>query len=137
MKDKEIKRYEEIKMTYYNLCFNNCQGFCCEIEKILFGKIKVIHTFDYYLEEFFITFFKNFKLEKLKSKYEKELKQKNEELFKLNVKNIEDFRNKMISNQSGSFSSKILGKNYFEKDIAYYKKLIENWYSLKYDDYLN
>ena len=136
MKDKEIKIYEETKMTYYNLLFKNCQGFCCEIEKILFGETKAVHNFDYYLGEFFSTFFKNFKLEKLKSEYEKEIKQKNEELFKSNVKNIEDFRKKMISAPS-DFSHILFGKNYFDRDIAYYKKLIEKWYSLKYDDYLN
>ena len=137
MKKEEIKRYEKTKMTYYNLCFKNCQHFVCEIEKILFGKIKGVHTFDYYLEQFFYTFFKQIKFEKLKSKYEKEINEKNKELFKLNVKNIEIFKNKMISNPSNSFFVKILGKNYFYKDISYYKKLIEGWYSLKCDNYLN
>ena len=136
LKKKETERYEKTKMTYYNLCFKNCQDFACEIEKILFGKIQGVHSFDYYLDQFFGTFFKNIELEKLKSKYEKEINEKNKELFKLNVKNIKDFREKMISNPSDSIFAKMLGKNYFDKDISYYKKLIEEWYSLKYDNYL-
>ena len=136
MKKKETEKYEKTKMTYYNLCFKNCQNFVCEIEKILFGKIQGVHSFDYYLDQFFGTFFKKIKLEKLKSKYEKEINEKNKELFKLNVKNIKDFREKMISNPSDSIFAKMLGKNYYDKDISYYKKLIEEWYSLKYDNYL-
>ena len=136
MKKTETEKYEKTKMTYYNLCFKNCQNFVCEIEKILFGKIQGVHSFDYYLDQFFGTFFKKIKLEKLKSKYEKEINEKNKELFKLNVKNIKDFREKMISNPSDSIFAKMLGKNYYDKDISYYKKLIEEWYSLKYDNYL-
>jgi len=52
MKKKETERYEKTKMTYYNLCFKNCQHFVCEIEKILFGKIKGVHNFYYYLDNF-------------------------------------------------------------------------------------
>ena len=124
MKNKETKRYEKTKMTYYNICFINCQYFVCKIEKILFGKIQGVHSFDYYLDQFFCTFFKNIELEKLKSKHETEINEKNKELFKINVKNIKDFREKMISNPSNSIFAKMLEKNYFDKDISYYKKLI-------------
>ena len=56
-KNKEAKKFEEEGKTYYNIFHYNCQHFACEIEKILFNKIKTCHYFDYYLFEFFQTFF--------------------------------------------------------------------------------
>ena len=50
IKDKETKKFEEEGKAYYNLIHHNCQHFACEIEKILFGKIKFWHSFDYYLD---------------------------------------------------------------------------------------
>ena len=82
IKDEETKRFEEKNSTYYNLCFNNCQHFCCDIEKYLFGNIKNWHSFDYYLNEFFKFFYPNIDITNLKSKYEEELKKKNEDIFK-------------------------------------------------------
>ena len=58
-KNKEAKKFEEEGKTYYNIFHYNCQHFACEIEKILFNTIKTCHHFDYYLIEFFQTFFAN------------------------------------------------------------------------------
>ena len=68
IKNKEIKSFNEKGAIYYNLCFRNCQHFACDIEKILFGKIQIWHSFDYYLEEFYKIFFPNINLKKLKYK---------------------------------------------------------------------
>ena len=82
-KDKEKKKYEEKNCIYYNACFNNCQHFCCEMEEVLFGKIQGWHSFDFYLNQFYITFFPT----EFKLKYEEELKKKNDEIFKRNLNN--------------------------------------------------
>ena len=87
-KDKEKKKYEENNRIYYNACFNNCQHFCCEIEKVLFGSIQIWHSFYYYLNEFYITFFPSINITELKLKYEEELKKKNDEIFKRNLNSI-------------------------------------------------
>ena len=55
-KNQEIEFFREKNEVYYNVCFNNCQHFACEIEKFLFYKIKVFHLFDYYLDQFFLKF---------------------------------------------------------------------------------
>ena len=65
----------------------------------------------------------------LKLKYENSIKKENEELFKLNLKNIKDYY-EMI-NKISEREIIIL------KDELFYKKKIEKWYSLKCDDYLN
>lgn len=57
IKKKETERFNNNGCVYYNFTFRNCQHFVCDIEKILFGKIKVWHSFDYYLDQFFIEFF--------------------------------------------------------------------------------
>ena len=75
-------------MTYYNAVSYNCQDFSCNIEKIIFGKTKTWHSFDYYINDFFSTFFPNYDINNLKMKYENDLKIKNKELYKLNVKKI-------------------------------------------------
>ena len=97
-KNKEVKILEENGKTYYNACFNNCQHFACDIEKILFGYIKSWHSFDYYLDDFYNTFFPNINLNKLKAEYESKLYNENEKLFKLNVKEIQKIElNKNLS----------------------------------------
>ena len=68
-KNEEIKNYEKEGKTYYNLFHNNCQHFACEVEKILFGKIKTWHAFDYYIYEFFENFFPNIDINILKNLY--------------------------------------------------------------------
>ena len=84
-KDIETKKFKEEGKTYYNALHNNCQHFACDIEKILFNSIKVWHSFGYYLEEFFKTFFPNININKIKEIHEKKIKEKNKELFKKNV----------------------------------------------------
>ena len=54
IKDKETKKFEEEGKTYYNLFHYNCQHFACEIEKVLFNKIKIWHSFNYGLNSFLI-----------------------------------------------------------------------------------
>ena len=99
-KNEESKRFEEKGETYYNALFNNCQYFACDIEKILFGEIKGWHSFDFYLDEFYDKFFPNINLEIIKLKYENSLKKENEELFKLNIKNIKEYyKSKMMADK--------------------------------------
>ena len=69
IKDEEKKRYNEEGNIYYNFAHKNCQHFVCDIEKLLFGEIKVWHSFDYYLVDFFNKFFPNVDINKLESKY--------------------------------------------------------------------
>ena len=64
IKDEEKKRYNEKGNTYYHLVHKNCQHFVCDIEKLLFGEIKVWHSFDYYLDDFFNKFFPNVDINK-------------------------------------------------------------------------
>ena len=66
IKDEELKCFKEKGSVYYNLIHRNCQHFACDIEKILFGAIKVWHSFDYYIEEFFLKFFTNIDINKWK-----------------------------------------------------------------------
>ena len=84
-KDDETKKFKEEGKTYYNALHNNCQHFACEIEKILFGSIRVWHSFEYYLQEFFETFFPNININKLKDRHQKNINEKNKELFKKNI----------------------------------------------------
>ena len=68
-KNEEIKNYEKEGKTYYNLFHNNCQHFACEVEKILFGNIKIWHSFDYYVYDFFENFFPNIDINTIKNLY--------------------------------------------------------------------
>lgn len=121
IKNKEIQSFNKEKKVYYNLATRNCQHFACDIEKILFGQIQMLHSFDYYIDEFYNDFFPNININKLQLKYDNDVKMKNEELFKLNIKTIEEYKNK-------NSDSPLLQEQ---------KKRIESWYSLKYDDFLN
>ena len=78
------------------------------------------HSFDYYLDEFYNHFFPNININKLQLKYDNDVKMKNEELFKLNIKTIEEYINKNSESQL----------------LQEQKKRLESWYSLKYDDFL-
>ena len=132
-KNKESKRFEEKGETYYNATFKNCQHFACDIEKILFGEIKGWHSFDFYLDEFYDKFFPNINLEIIKLKYENSLNKENEELFKLNLKNIKEYyTSKMMADKISEIDKKEL-----EEEELFLKKKIEKWYSLKCNDYLN
>jgi hypothetical protein len=66
-KNEEKKNFEKEGKTYYNLLHNNCQHFACEVEKILFGKIKIWHAFDYYIYDFFENFFPNIDINTFKN----------------------------------------------------------------------
>ena len=123
-KIKEIKSLEENGKINYNVCFSNCQHFVCDIEKTLFGYIKSWHSFDYYLDEFYNYFFPNINLNKLKEKYERELHEKNEELFKLNFQKIKE----MKINSKSLFGFK---GRYAIKRI---KEEVEELFSMKFDD---
>lgn len=96
------------------MCFNNCQHFCCDIEKYLFGNIKNWHSFDYYLNEFFKFFYPNIDITNLKSKYEEELKKKNEDIFKKNVINITN-----VEGEKNKYEIKSLIYEIFENYINY------------------
>ena len=76
LKEREAERYEEKKRTFYHLIFKNCQEFCCDIEKYIFGKIISWHSFDYYINEFYKNFFLKMDITKWKLKYEEDLKKK-------------------------------------------------------------
>lgn len=73
----------------------------------------MLHSFDYYLYEFYNYFFPNISLNKLKLKYDNDLKMKNEELFKLNIKSIKEYIN----------------KNSDSPLIQEQKKRIESWFT--------
>ena len=80
IKDEEKKRYNEKGNIYYNLAHKNCQHFACDIEKLLFGEIKVWHSFDYYLDDFFNKFFPNIDINILKSKHQEDINKINEKI---------------------------------------------------------
>ena len=135
-KDKESKRFKEKGEVYYNLLHYNCQHFVCDIEKILFGKMKGNHSFDYYLDEFYNKFFPNVDMDKLKSKYEKELNEKNVELFKQNINRIKE-HSKAESKYENEFNPLyILKRKKIEK--KWYKKIrkIEDLFGFKCTDYI-
>ena len=94
IKDEEKKRYNEKGNIYYNLAHKNCQHFACDIEQLLFGEIKVWHSFDYYLDDFFKKFFPNVDINILKSKHKEDIIKKNEEIEKQNKEIILEFENK-------------------------------------------
>ena len=127
-KNKEAKKFKENGKTYYNAISRNCQHFVCDIERILFGYIKLWHSFDYYLEEFYNHFFPYIDLNKLKTEYKRKLHNENEKLFKLNVKEIQkiEFKKDLPNEKIKEL------KKYFEK----LKKKIEKLFCLKYEDYL-
>ena len=127
-KNEELKKFEEKGSIYYNVCFNNCQHFACDIEKILFDKIQSWHSFNFYLDQFYEHFFPNIDLKILRLKYENTLKKENEELFKLNIKKIKDYISKLMNDKISERR-----KESIENTL---KERIEDLYSLKYDDYL-
>ena len=140
-KDKESKRFKEKGEVYYNLLHNNCQHFVCDIEKILFGKMKGNHSFDYYLDEFYNKFFPNVDMDKLKSKYEKELNEKNVELFKQNINRIKEHSKAIMYKLKSKYENEFnplynLKRKKIEK--KWYKKIrkIEDLFGFKCTDYI-
>ena len=141
LKDKESKRFEEKGRVYYNLLHNNCQHFVCDIEKILFGKMKENHSFDYYLDEFYNKFFPNVDMDKLKSKYEKELNEKNVELFKQNINRIKEHSKagmyKLKSKYENEFNTLYnLKRKKIEKNCFKEIRKIEDLFGFKCTDYI-
>ena len=147
-KDKEKKKYEEKNCIYYNACFNNCQHFCCEIEKVLFGKIQGWHSFYYYLNEFYITFFPSINITEFKLKYEEELKKKNDEIFKRNLNNIINDKGEVSKYDIIDLIERLFGSSYsiysnIEINNSGHVSFVESEpkdnikkiYSLDFDDY--
>ena len=132
-KDIETKKFKEEGKTYYNALHNNCQHFACDIEKILFNSIKVWHSFGYYLEDFFKTFFPNININKIKEIHEKKIKEKNKELFKKNVDELKARYAILFGYEEA--------KKFGYKDMREYldesKKYLEELYSFKYEDFLD
>ena len=149
-KNEEKKKYEENNCIYYNACFNNCQHFCCEIEKVLYGRIKGWHSFGYYLNEFYITFFPTINITKLKLKYEEELKKKNDEIFKRNLNSIINDKGEVSKYDIRVLIGILFGLSYSNYSnleinnsghISFLKEEkkdnIKKIYSLDFDDYAN
>ena len=84
-KEEEKKTFTNRGEIYYNFCFNNCQHLACYIEKILFNKITVWHSFNYYLEDFFKHFFSEIDLYTLHLKSSELIEKENKELYE-NIK---------------------------------------------------
>ena len=151
LKEKESKRYEEKKRTFYNLIYKNCQEFCCCLEEYIFREKKFWHSFDYYINEFYNTFFQKMDITKWKLKYEEELKNKNEEIFQnnLDIVNNDNEINKLdeekllyylctktmnMESVYAPFIDVLKSEKYHDRDD--YKNKIKQLYSLNIDDYL-
>ena len=132
-KDIETKIFKEKGKTYYNALHNNCQHFACDIEKILFNSIKVWHSFGYYLEDFFKTFFPNININKIKEIHEKKINENNKELFK---KNVDELKARYAI-LSGYEEAKKFGYKKMRKYLDKSKKYLEELYSFKYEDFLD
>ena len=93
----------------------------CDIEKLLFNKIKIWHSFDYYLEDFFKYFFSNIDLTTLKLKYNEQLEKENKELYEYNLKKINDleFRIKYTVNS-----------NITKKNLNEFRELLDKMYGI-------
>ena len=89
---------------------------------MLFGYIKLCHFFDYYLDEFYNHFFPDIDLCLLKQKYAKELLEKNEKLFRLNLGKIKEIKIKINSKSLFGFK---------ERDIERINKEVEELFHMK------
>ena len=108
--EKENENFKENGKIYYNILFNNCQHFACDIEKMLFDKIQFWHSFDYYLEDFLLHFFPDIDMNALKLKHKENIAKENKELY---MKNI--------------FRIKQLGIN-----VINYKNILDEMFGVKY-----
>ena len=108
-KSKEKDLVDKNGKVFYHLTFSNCQHFVCEIEALLFEKIKFWHSFPYYLEDFYQTFFHieknemNIFLSLLKDRVDKF----NQNIYENNVKRIEEYATKCKKRLSGNDSLKV------------------------------
>ena len=157
LKEKESKRYKEEKRTFYNLIYKNCQEFCCCLEEYIFREKKFWHSFDYYINEFYNTFFPKMDITEWKLKYEEELKNKNEEIFQNNLDiAYNDIKNKNYVVAKGALVYYLCEKTmnldsvyvpfidvindiFLKSEILFidnHKNKIKQLYSLNIDDYL-
>jgi len=92
IKDEEIKNHNNNGVAYYNACFKNCQHLACDIEKILFNRIQIWHSFNYYLDDFINNFFPKVNLANLKLKYNEKIYKENKIIYNNNLKKIENLK---------------------------------------------
>ena len=92
-KEKESNDIDKRGKIWYNLFVENCQLFACEIEALIFGKRKLWHSFPYYLEDFYQEFFgiNKINMNIFESAVKDNLDKLNIEIYKKNMKNIEEF----------------------------------------------
>jgi hypothetical protein len=86
--EKENESFLENGKIYYNILFNNCQHFACDIEKLLFNNIQFWHSFDYYLEDFLLHFFPDIDMNALKLKHMENIAKENREIYMKNIYRI-------------------------------------------------
>ena len=128
-------KIQEEGRKYYNAGFFNCQHFSCDVEKILFNRILIWHSFEYYLDEFFKMFFPDIDINTLTKKHEESIKKKNIERFKENVKKMK----KALEEIEKNINNEYVRNDYYEYFIDAKEKLekLYSKYSLKFDDYIN
>ena len=95
IKNEEEKNVKEGSKNLYNVAFNNCQDFVCEIEYFLFRYNDPLHPFNYYLNEFFEKFFPNVNMYILKKKYEEDLEKTNNQFYNESMEKIKVSREKI------------------------------------------
>ena len=110
IKNQELQKFEKKEKNYYNVAFNNCQDFACDIEYLLFRYNDTSHSFKYYLNKFFTKFFPNIDMNILKKKYEEDLIKINTKLYFQNMAKIDGSRIK-IENEIKEEFDKMLYEN--------------------------
>ena len=92
-KELESNEIDKKGRIWYNLFVENCQLFACEIEAFIFGEIKLWHSFPYYLEDFYQEFFDIPKsnMNTFESAVKDNIDKLNIEIYKKNMKNIEEY----------------------------------------------
>ena len=125
VKNEETKIVKEGSKNFFNVAFNNCQDFVCEIEYFLFRYNNPLHPFDYYLNEFFEKFFPNVNMNILRKKYEEDLEKTNIKFYNKNMEKI-DISRKKIENELKEEYDKII----FENKLNRIKNKVIKIYSL-------
>ena len=67
----------------------------CDIEKILFNRIQIWHSFNYYLDDFINNFFPKVNLANLKLKYNEKIYKENKIIYNNNLKKIENLKKRI------------------------------------------
>ena len=124
-KNQEIENFKETKNSYYSAAFNNCHDFVYDIEMFLFRYNRPLHSFNYYLKEFFRKFFPNVDINILKKKYEEDLMKTNNKLYRKNMEAIDKRSLKVEKEIKEEFEKRI-----FENKINWLKNKVINVYSL-------